>query len=242
MELLVDLLTGDAATAAVVGTLYVALLGAVLGLDVVSFPQAMLSRPIVAATLTGLAVGHPERGIVLGVALEFFALETMPFGASRYPEWGSASVVGAVVFAGVPGFVPGAMAYAVLVALATAQVGYHSMVWLRRLNARWARQLQPQIAAGSWGAVRRVHLTGLVADFLRGGIITALGVHAFVALRTPVLGSFDASGTLSRAVVVSLASAVGLAAIWKITASAHGARWWLLGGLVVGFALAGGLG
>jgi len=29
----------------------IALLGALLGLDVVSFPQAMVSRPIVAATL-----------------------------------------------------------------------------------------------------------------------------------------------------------------------------------------------
>ncbi|HRN52954.1 MAG TPA: PTS sugar transporter subunit IIC, partial [Gemmatimonadaceae bacterium] len=61
-----------------------AVLGAVLGLDVVSFPQAMISRPIVASTLAGAMLGHPERGLVMGVALEFFALESMPFGASRY--------------------------------------------------------------------------------------------------------------------------------------------------------------
>ena len=62
-----------------------AALGAVLGLDVVSFPQAMISRPLVAATLAG------------------------------------------------------AMTVAVLAALTTAWVGGWSMVWLRRLNARWAR-------------------------------------------------------------------------------------------------------
>ena len=38
-----------------------ALLGAFLGLDVVSFPQAMFSRPIVASTLAGTLGGSGER-------------------------------------------------------------------------------------------------------------------------------------------------------------------------------------
>lgn len=64
-----------------------AVLGGVLGLDVVSFPG-----DAVAAHRRrddgGASIGQPERGLVVGVALEFFALESMPFGASRYPEWG----------------------------------------------------------------------------------------------------------------------------------------------------------
>ena len=71
-----------------------ALLGGLLGLDVVSFPQAMVSRPIVASTLAGTLIGHSESGLLIGVVLELIALDTLPFGASRYPEWGSASVVG----------------------------------------------------------------------------------------------------------------------------------------------------
>ena len=63
-----------------------ALLGAVVGLDYVSFPQAMLSRPIVAATLGGAVCGNAAAGLLVGLLLECFALETMPFGASRYPE------------------------------------------------------------------------------------------------------------------------------------------------------------
>ena len=72
----------------------IALLGALLGLDVVSFPQAMISRPIVAATLAGAFIGYPQAGLLIGVVLELIALDTLPFGASRYPEWGSAGVVG----------------------------------------------------------------------------------------------------------------------------------------------------
>lgn len=99
-----------------------AALGAVLGLDVVSFPQAMISRPIVASTLAGAMLGQPVRGLIMGVALEFFALESMPFGASRYPEWGSAAVVGGALFAMTPDDMPAAMTLSVLAALVAAQL------------------------------------------------------------------------------------------------------------------------
>ena len=41
------------------------LLGAVLGLDTVSFPQAMFSRPLVSATLGGAMVGSPLGGLMI---------------------------------------------------------------------------------------------------------------------------------------------------------------------------------
>jgi PTS system mannose-specific IIC component len=219
-----------------------AALGAVLGLDVVSFPQAMISRPIVASTLAGAMLGQPVRGLVMGVALEFFALESMPFGASRYPEWGSAAVVGGSLFAMTPDGTPAAMTLAALAALAAAQVGGLSMVALRRWNARLARGRQADLATGSGRAVTTLQLAGMAADFVRGGVLTLFGLAAFSPLRVAILGTFTFPNTLSRAVVVSAASAVGLAAVWKVTSTAHGARWWLLGGLVLGFALAGGLG
>ena len=43
-----------------------------------------------------------ERWAARRRALELIALETLPFGASRYPEWGSASVVGGAIFASQP--------------------------------------------------------------------------------------------------------------------------------------------
>lgn len=218
-----------------------AVLGAVLGLDVVSFPQAMISRPIVAATLAGAMLGHPVRGLAIGVALEFFALETLPFGASRYPEWGSASVVGGALFALTPDRTPAAMTLATLAALVTAQVGGLSMVALRQWNAKWAHRQQVGLARGSGNTVVGLQLAGMTADLLRGGMLTFLALAVFEPLRTAVLATFTFPGTLSRAVVVSSASAVGLAAVWKVTSTTPGARWWLGGGLLVGFALAGGL-
>src|SRR2546428_12941484 len=97
-----------------------AVLGAVAGLDVVSFPQAMVSRPIVAATLAGSFVGNPPAGLLIGVVLEMIALDTLPFGAPRYPEWGSAAVVGGALFASQPTGMPGGLPAAMLAAPLTA--------------------------------------------------------------------------------------------------------------------------
>ena len=215
-----------------------AVLGAVLGLDVVSFPQAMVSRPIVASTLAGALIGQPGRGLVMGVALEFFALESMPFGASRYPEWGSASVVGGVLFAQTPDGAAGAMTVAALAALLTASIGGSSMVLLRRANALWARRQQARITRGSESAVVALQLVGMTSDLLRGGLLTLLALIIFVPLHEAVTATFRISPVVSRAVVVSIASAVGLAAVWKVVYTTVGARWYLLGGLAMGFAIA----
>src|ERR671933_420064 len=90
------------------------LLGALLGLDTVSFPQAMFSRPLVAATLGGALLGAPLEGLLVGATLELIALETLPFGASRYPEWGSAAVVGGALFAEQRADIAGALTAATL--------------------------------------------------------------------------------------------------------------------------------
>lgn len=218
-----------------------AVLGALLGLDVVSFPQAMLSRPIVAATLAGTLIGEAGHGLLIGVALEFFALESMPFGASRYPEWGSAAVVGGTLFSQLPDGTAGAMSLAVFAALVTAGVGGWSIVLLRRLNAHWARRQQARIARGSGSATLALQLGGLTADLLRGGLITGLGLVAFSPVFDAVIATTRVSGTLSRAVVVAIASAVGLAAVWKVVHTTAGARWFLLAGLAGGLLLAGSM-
>lgn len=219
-----------------------AVLGAVMGLDVVSFPQAMISRPIVAATAAGALIGEADRGLAIGVALEFFALESLPFGASRYPEWGSAAVVGGALFAMTPDNAPAAMTIASLAALITASIGGNSMIWMRRFLARVAQTRQATLAEGSGRAVVGLQLAGMTADLLRGFVLTLAALTIFSPLRTLVLATSTFPGTLSRAVVVSVASAVGLAAVWKVVRMTAGARWWLLGGLGIGFVIAGGLG
>ena len=212
----------------------VTLLGAVVGLDTVSFPQAMLSRPLVAATLGGALLGSPISGLLLGAALELIALETLPFGASRYPEWGSASVVGGALFASTPEQPPGAMAMSLLAALCTAWIGGWSMVKVRQRNGAWAARAQRALDAGARGTVVGLQLRGLTADLARGALLTAFGLVVFAPITEASIALWSVDARSSRAIAVAIAASVAAAAAFKLFHGSVPARWTFVGGLVVG--------
>jgi mannose/fructose/N-acetylgalactosamine-specific phosphotransferase system component IIC len=214
-----------------------AILGAVVGLDVVSFPQAMISRPLVAATLAGALTGRPGQGMLLGAVLELIALETLPVGASRYPEWGSASVVGGAVFAEHATDVAGAMPMAAFATLLTALASLATMTAVRRLNARWARARLEALARGSQRTVMGLQVFGLTADLVRGGLLTYVALLVFHPIFHLVIDTWGTDVRLSRAVVSGVAAMVAGGAVWKIFHTTHGARWYFLGGLAAGLLL-----
>lgn len=215
----------------------IALLGALLGLDVVSFPQAMVSRPIVAATLAGAFIGHPAAGLLIGVVLELIALDTLPFGASRYPEWGSAGVVGGALFAAQPPGMPGALPASLLAALLTASISGWSMVVLRRIIAARLERTRDFIEAGSRDALIGLHLSGMTMDLLRGALVTTLGMVIFSPLVGAIVVIWGSDSAPSRAVVVVIAAIVAGGALWKVFHSVRHVLWFFLGGLLVSTAL-----
>lgn len=218
-----------------------ALLGGILGLDTVSFPQAMLSRPMVSGTVAGAVAGQPVAGLLVGATLELFAVETLPFGASRYPEWGSASVVGGVLAATGGAMDAGRLSTAVLAALVMAWLGGWSMVQLRRLNALLARGRHDVVARGGRGTVMRLQLAGLTADLARGVALTTAGLLALVPLQAAALATWGGGTDLSRAVVAATAGAVSLGAAYKLFHAVPGFAWQFLLGLAAGLALVAAL-
>jgi mannose/fructose/N-acetylgalactosamine-specific phosphotransferase system component IIC len=213
------------------------MLGGLLGLDVVCFPQMMISRPLVGATIAGAFVGDTGSGMLVGATLELIALATLPFGASRYPEWGSAAIVGGAIAAALHMEPAGTVTVGVLAALATAWVGGWTLVKLRVWNAWLARRKRGALEHGSRGAVVGLQLAGLTSDLARAMLLTAVAYATLfpVARATVALWSFDEH--LSRAVTVGAASAVAAAAAWTIFHSARGARWYFAGGLLIGLLL-----
>lgn len=214
-----------------------ALLGGVLGLDTVSFPQAMLSRPIVGATIAGAFMGDATAGLLVGATLELFAVDTLPFGASRYPEWGSAGVIGGTFFTRAAEFDAGRLTTSVLAALVVAWVGGWSMVQVRKLNARWARARHEAVASGARRTVIGLQVSGLIADLFRGIILTAIGLAALHPLQLSALRSWGTGAPLSRAMVVGAAGAVALGAAYKLFHAVPGFTWQFLVGLAGGLAL-----
>jgi PTS system mannose-specific IIC component len=217
----------------------VAVLAGLVGLDVVSFPQAMLSRPIVGATLGGALAGSPSSGLVCGVALECLALESLPVGASRYPEWGSASVVaGALATVGATSGAPlpavGAFAVAVLVGIVAAWIGGWAMVQHRQLIARVARPRLGQLASGSRSTVIGLQVFGMTADLARGTLLGALLYVAGHPLATAVHARWAVPEGLARAIVATMVAAVAAGAVWKDFHAISGTRNLFLISLAVG--------
>jgi PTS system mannose-specific IIC component len=213
-----------------------ALLGAVIGLDVVSFPQAMISRPIVAATITGAFVGSAGRGLLIGAVLELFALEMLAVGASRYPEWGTAAVVGATLFASaiLPSPDAGALVLSTAAALLTGWAGGWSMYLHRQINGLMARRSTPSLERGSPRTVTGLQVAGLSVDLLRGALLTTTALSILTPLATILARRWTLTPDESRAALLALAAAVAGSATWRLFHGFDHARRWFVSGLVLG--------
>jgi mannose/fructose/N-acetylgalactosamine-specific phosphotransferase system component IIC len=156
----------------------IALLGGFVGLDSTSFPQIMISRPLVAGALTGLLLGRPMEGMAIGAILEIFDLAVLPIGAARYPESGTATVAATVAFlaTGAVAEATAALLLAVVFGLAWERVSGASVVLHRRLAERIL--FAGQGPAHSPRTLQRRHLTVIAVDFVRGVLVCVSGAVA----------------------------------------------------------------
>lgn len=150
----------------------VSLLGGLLALDGTSVGQFMLSRPLVAGALVGWLLGDPVGGIAVGAILELYLLVSFPTGGSRFPEGATATVV--AVAASQVTDATGALPLAVAVGLVWGQLAGGSVSLMRHVNSR----LVPEPGEGHPGAAQIVgaHLGAVAIDFVRGAVVTFLGV------------------------------------------------------------------
>jgi PTS system mannose-specific IIC component len=204
--------------------------GTFVGVDLISWPQSMVARPLVSGIVAGWIVGDVAAGAAVGVVLELFALELLPVGAARYPDYGVATVAATAAASGAPdvfGVGPG-----VLLGLALAYLGQESIHLARRRTALDVRAAAAALDAGDPGAIRRVHFRGLGRDALRALIVTAIGLLGALALRTmPPIGVRGGALLL----LVALGAAIGVASLGAARLAGSGVgRVWLAAGLTLG--------
>lgn len=204
--------------------------GTVVGVDLVSVPQGLLSRPLFAALGTGLILGDVPTALAVGLVLELFALDVLPVGASRYPDYGAATV-GAVVFADGAGAWQQSLGVATLFALVLASVGGWTLQWHRQAGGRALRTMTAGLAAGDPATIARLHWRGVSGDVVRSLFLTLLALLGAGLLLTRFEGANPRLGLVSAvAVGAGLAAALGGA----IRSAGRGAR---LRALAVGTAL-----
>lgn len=224
----VELSVGDWALACLVG--------AVIGLDGVSWPQAMWSRPIVAGTLGGLCFGAPAAGCLVGVWLEIVLSRHPPFGGARHPEPGPASFIAGAAHAVAGGGTPAGIVAAVATGWAIGWTGTHSVMLLRRLTPRLVSR--PEGFRGGAAALARRHRLAIAMDGLRGALlVAALLVPSVLFVRFLSAQPAGAANLTWWPVLAGL----GLAAAAGVAARGLGARRraWpaLAAGMFLGFIL-----
>ncbi len=208
--------------------------GTLVGLDLVSVAQAMIARPFVAGAVAGLLLGDPAAGLRVGVLMELFALDVLPIGAARYPDYGPATVAATALAAGSPWEL--SLGLAATIGLLVSVLGGWSLQRLRRLNAEAVQRHAAALAAGESAAIRRLQYAGIARDTLRSAFLTAAGLAAaWVADRWLLLDRRTAVALTLVVLGAGLAAALGGA---LRSAGWSPRRRWLAAGLVLGLALA----
>ena len=202
--------------------------GTFVGLDLVSVPQMMIARPLVAGPIAGAMLGDVWTGLSLGVLFELFQYEVMPVGAVRYPEYGPATVVAvsaAHAAAGTLGLGLGA-----LVGLISGMAGGMSLHAVRRLNARAVRRATPALEAGDAHVLVRLHTAAILRDAARAALVTALGLGLALLARTYLAGTISVRGVLLLDVAaVGGALAAGTAGTLRLVGRGPDLRWFVAG-------------
>ncbi len=208
--------------------------GVMVGVDLASFPQIMIARPIVAGSVAGLLLGDPISGIQLAIIFELFALDVMPVGAARYPDYGPATVAAVYVAAGSPGIL--GIGIATLIGLATAFVGGTGMRIVRRLNTYDVQSHRNRLDNGDSRAVYGITFRGLMRDALRALIVTGIGLAFGYGTRRWL--SVDVTTAVLVSIVgIGSALAAGTSGAIKITGRGSGAVSWIGLGALAGLAL-----
>jgi len=215
-------------------TLGVVAVGTVCGVDLVSGPQALLSRPLVAAFLGGLVVGAPLPGLAVGALLELFALETLPVGAARYPDWGPpGAAAGALVGASRASASPAGWLAVLLVAIVVAWFGGWLMHQVRRANGADLHARHAAVAAGDPAALRALQRNGLLRDAARAFILATFALTAGDYVSVWFTRGWQAPQALARLAIAGATVGVGLWSASRLFGRGRTA-WWFAGGLALG--------
>ena len=131
--------------------------------------ERMFYRPIIACTLTGLALGDPKTGIMVGGALELLSLGWMNVGAAMAPDAALASTVSTVI--AIAGGQSRDEAIAVAVPLAVA--GQALTIFVRTVNVFFAHRVDRLADRANMRGIEVMHFIALALQGLRVAVPTA---------------------------------------------------------------------
>jgi len=130
--------------------------------------EAQFHRPVVACTMTGIVLGDPTTGIILGGTLEMMALGWMNVGAAMAPDAALASTVSTVLV------IVGHQSIGAGIALAVplAAAGQVLTIFVRTITVFFQHLADKYAEAGNLRGIEMCHVAGLLLQALRVAIPT----------------------------------------------------------------------
>jgi mannose/fructose/N-acetylgalactosamine-specific phosphotransferase system component IIC len=210
--------------------------GTLVGLDLVSVPQMMIARPIVAGPIAGAILGDVATGLQLGVLFELFQYDILPVGAVRYPEYGPATIAAVSAAHAATGTL--GLGLGAVVGLITAIAGGASLQAVRRLNTRAVHRAAAALETGDPRVLERLHVAGILRDAARAALVTTIGLTLAQLARGSLVGTVSFRGVvLLNVAAVGAALAAGTAGTLRLVGRGPSLRWFAAG-LVGGAAVA----
>ena len=130
--------------------------------------EAQFHRPVVACTLTGIVLGDPTTGIILGGTLEMMALGWMNVGAAMAPDAALASTVSTVLV------IVGHQSIGAGIALAVplAAAGQVLTIFVRTITVFFQHLADKYAEEANLRGIEMCHIAGLLLQALRVAIPT----------------------------------------------------------------------
>ena len=147
----------------------VSIVGGILCLDRIVL-QVMISRPIVAAPLTGLILGDPYTGLITGAFIELFWIDRLPIGAYIPPN----DTVAAILITAssiesarlLGGLSQELIALAVLIVIPLGILAQKMELWIGNGNEKLVEEALSDAARGDARSIARRHCTAILKTYL----------------------------------------------------------------------------
>ena len=171
----------------IMNVLIVSIAGGLLCLDRV-FIQTLISRPIVAAPVTGAILGDPYTGLIAGAFIELFWIDRLPIGAYVPPN----DTVAAILIAAcaiesgrILGHLPqGLIAMAVLIFVPFAYLAQQMDRWIIRGNDNLANEALRNVMDGAPPAIARKHLFAALKTWLLSAGLILIAIPIGIGVMT----------------------------------------------------------
>lgn len=152
--------------------------GGLLALERRAFLQAMLSRPLVAATGMGLLLGDVSSGLYTGLLLELFHLGAASLGAAvsendTLAATGTSAAAASIAIGGGGGSTPAIWSFAILLFAGLGVLGRRIDRRLEHHTAHLAQKAVARAEVGDLSGAVHLNLFGMWPHFVVFGGITA---------------------------------------------------------------------